>query len=107
MAEIAGMSETELRRTDRASGWRRPSDGAAQLAGSSATPRSRVACRESTMWRWIARGAPPSRAPRGVVASERAVELLLQWRGNVAAVHRQLRDEGEAGAVAADAGAGV
>ena len=47
------------------------------------------------MWRWIARGAPPSRAPGGVVASERAVELLLQWRGNVAAVYRQLRDEGE------------
>jgi putative transposase len=47
------------------------------------------------MWRWIAHGGPPSRAPRGVVASERAVELLLQWRGNVAAVHRQLGDEGE------------
>ena len=27
---------------------------------------------------------------------ERAVELLLSWRGNVAAVHRQLAEEGEA-----------
>ena len=47
------------------------------------------------MWRWIARGGPPSRPGRGVVPSERAVELLLAWRGNVAAVHRQLQDEGE------------
>ena len=30
-----------------------------------------------------------------MLASERAVELLLQWRGNVAAVHRQLLAEGE------------
>src|SRR5450755_4738601 len=56
-----------------------------------------VACGvvESTMWRWIARGGPTPRVRRGVVPSERAVELLLQWRGNVAAVHRQLREEGE------------
>jgi hypothetical protein len=50
---------------------------------------------ESTMWRWITRGGPTPRARRGMVPSERAVELLLQWRGNVAAVHRQLREEGE------------
>jgi putative transposase len=50
---------------------------------------------ESTMWRWIASGGPPSRPHRGVVPSERAVELLLAWRGNVAAVHRQLVEEGE------------
>ena len=50
---------------------------------------------ERTMWRWIARGDPPSRSQSGVVPSERAVELLLAWRGNVAAVRRQLQDEGE------------
>src|SRR5450755_2762978 len=50
---------------------------------------------ESTMWRWIACGGPTPRPRRGVVASERAVELLLAWRGNVAAVHRQLVEEGE------------
>ena len=48
------------------------------------------------MWRWIATGGPPARASRGWVPSERAVELLLSWRGNVAAVHRQLAEEGEA-----------
>lgn len=50
---------------------------------------------ESTMWRWIACGGPPSRPRSGVFPSERAVELLLAWRGNVAAVHRQLVEEGE------------
>jgi putative transposase len=50
---------------------------------------------ERTMWRWIAGGGPSVRTGRGVVANERAVELLLQWRGNVAATHRQLRDESE------------
>jgi putative transposase len=50
---------------------------------------------ERTMWRWIAESGPPARPRRGVVASERAVELLLAWRGNVAAVHRQLVEEGE------------
>jgi putative transposase len=50
---------------------------------------------ERTMWRWIARGGPTPRPQRGVVPSDRAVELLLGWRGNVAAVHRQLMEEGE------------
>jgi putative transposase len=50
---------------------------------------------ERTMWRWIAEGGPPARPRCGVVPSERAVELLLAWRGNVAAVHRQLMEEGE------------
>src|SRR5450755_532382 len=50
---------------------------------------------ESTMWRWIACGGPTPRPRRGVVPSERAVELLLAWRGNVAAVHRQLMEEGD------------
>lgn len=50
---------------------------------------------ESTMWRWIARGGPTPRPSGGVVPSERAVELLLAWRGNIAAVHRQLLEEGE------------
>ncbi|MGH3261574.1 MAG: DDE-type integrase/transposase/recombinase, partial [Trebonia sp.] len=50
---------------------------------------------ERTMWRWIACGGPPSRPRTGVGPSERAVELLLEWRGNVAAVHRQLIEESE------------
>jgi putative transposase len=50
---------------------------------------------ERTMWRWISDGGPRSRPRRGVVAGDRAVELLLEWRGNVAAVHRQLVEEGE------------
>jgi putative transposase len=50
---------------------------------------------ERTLWRWIARGGPPVRASRGMMLSDRAVELLLAWRGNVAATHRQLCEEGE------------
>ena len=50
---------------------------------------------ERTMWRWIAESGPPARPRLGVLPSDRAVELLLAWRGNVAAVHRQLVEEGE------------
>ena len=106
MDEITGMSETELRRqiVERLASAKHTAPLSCRLVRDAA-----VACgvSERTMWRWIARGDPPVRAPRGVVASERAVELLLQWRGNVAAVHRQLRDEGETVPCAADAGAGV
>ena len=91
MDEITGMSETELRRqiVERLAAAKRTAPLSRRLVRDAA-----AACGvgESTMWRWIACGAPPSRAPRGVVASERAVELLLQWRGNVAAAHRQLLD---------------
>ena len=93
MDEITGMSETELRRqiVERLATAKHTAPLSRQLVRDAA-----AACGvgESTMWRWIACGGPPSRAPRGVVASERAVELLLQWRGNVAAAHRQLLAEG-------------
>lgn len=50
---------------------------------------------ERTVWRWVRAGgyAPPCRA--GWRLSEHALELYYQWRGNVAAVHRQLVAEGE------------
>ena len=93
MAEIACVSEVELRRqiVERLAAAKHAAPLSRRLVRDAA-----AACGvgESTMWRWIACGGPRSRAPRGVVASERAVELLLLWRGNVAAVHRQLRDEG-------------
>jgi hypothetical protein len=94
MGEITGGSQAEL--------WCSIAErlAAAQKSAPLSRPLVRqaaVACgvAESTMWRWIARGGPTPRVRRGVVASERAVELLVQWRGNVAAVHRQLREEGE------------
>ncbi len=93
MDEITGMSETELRRqiVERLAAAKHAAPLSRRLVRDAA-----AACGvgESTMWRWIACGAPPSRTPGGVVASERAVELLLQWRGNVAAAHRQLLAEG-------------
>ena len=80
MAEIACVSEVELRRMI-----------VQRLAAAHATaPLSCGVVRdaaltwgvsERTMWRWIARGHPAVRVPRGALASERAVELLLQWRG--------------------------
>ncbi|MGO9900693.1 MAG: hypothetical protein ACLP0J_13605 [Solirubrobacteraceae bacterium] len=95
MDETAGMSETELRRQI-----------VEQLASAKHTaPLSRrlvrdaaAACGvgESTMWRWIACGAPPSRAPGGVVASDRAVYLrhVARFRGECyEADHKQLSIE--------------
>jgi len=94
MDEITGMSETELRRqiVERLAAAKHTAPLSRRLVRDAAAV---CGVGESTMWRWIACGAPPARAPGGVVASERAVELLLLWRGNVAAVCRQLRDEGE------------
>jgi putative transposase len=94
MDEIAGVSETQLCRqiVERLAATRRTAPLSRRLLRDAA-----AACgvAERTMWRWIARGSPPTRGGHGLVASERAVELLLQWRGNVAAVHRQLGEEGE------------
>lgn len=42
------------------------------------------------MWRWLRRGGVPRRASQAWRPTERALDLLVQWRGNVAAVHRQL-----------------
>jgi putative transposase len=94
MAEIARVSELELRRmiVQRLAAAHAIGALSCQLVRDAA-----VACGvcERTMWRWIARGGLPSGARRGVVVSERAVELLLEWRGNVAAAHGQLLAEGE------------
>jgi putative transposase len=94
MGEVTGGSQAELRCSivERLAAAQKSGPLSRRLVRDAA-----VACgaAESTMWRWIARGGPTPRARRGVVPSERAVELLLQWRGNVAAVHRQLRAEGE------------
>ena len=94
MGEIVGGSQAELRCgiVERLAAAQKSAPLSRQLVREAAGA-SGVA--ERTMWRWIARGGPAVRARRGVVPSERAVELLLQWRGNVAAVHRQLREEGE------------
>ncbi len=95
MAEITRASDVELRE--------RIVEQLAAAAKSASLSRrlvreAAVACgvSERTLWRWIARGGPPGRVSRGWVPCERAVELLLSWRGNVAAVHRQLAEEGEA-----------
>jgi putative transposase len=94
MDEITGMSETELRRqiVERLASAKHTASLSCRVVRDAA-----VACgvSERTMWRWIARGDPAVRGLRGVVVSERAVELLLQWRGNLAAAHRQLLAEGE------------
>jgi putative transposase len=94
MSEITGGSPAELRSSivERLAAARKSAPLSRRLVREAA-----AACgvAESTMWRWIARGGPTPRAGRGVVPSERAVELLLQWRGNVAAVHRQLMEEAE------------
>lgn len=48
-----------------------------------------------TVYRWLSQGERRPRGHRaGWVLPERAFELLVQWRGNVAAVHRQLLAEG-------------
>src|ERR1035438_6761704 len=90
--EITPVSEVELRRTivERLSAAQKLAPLSCQLVRDAA---SACGVAESTMWRWISQGGPPARAPHGVVASERAVELLLKWRGNVAAAHRQLGEE--------------
>jgi putative transposase len=94
MDEIAGGSQAELRCSivERLAAAQRSAPLSRRLVREAA-----AACgvAERTMWRWIARGGPALRAGRGVVPSQRAVELLLAWRGNVAAVHRQLREESE------------
>ena len=94
MGELTGGSQAELRCgiVERLAAAQKSAPLSRRLVGEAA-----AACgvAESTMWRWIARDGPPSRPRRGVVPSERAVELLLVWRGNVAAVHRQLVEEGE------------
>jgi putative transposase len=94
MVEVARASEVELRRTivERLSAAQKLAPLSCQLVRDAA---SACGVAESTMWRWISQGRAPVRAPGGVVASERAVELLLKWRGNVAAAHRQLAEEGE------------
>ena len=94
VAEIACVSELELRRMIV---QRLAAAHATGPLGCRVVRDAAVACgvSERTMWRWIARGDLLVRGSRGVLASERAVELLLQWRGNVAAVHRQLLAEGE------------
>lgn len=50
---------------------------------------------ERTLWRWLQRGQIPQRAPWAWTPTARTTELLERWRGNVAAVHRQLVEEGE------------
>lgn len=50
---------------------------------------------ERTVWRWRQRGEVPRRSSRGWMPSERTLELLVAWRGNIAAVHRQLVEDGE------------
>jgi putative transposase len=94
MGEVLCGSQAELRCSivERLAAAQKSAPLSRRLVGEAA-----AACGVSvrTMWRWIACGGPPARPRRGVVASERAVELLLAWRGNVAAVHRQLVEEGE------------
>ena len=94
MSELMGGSQAELRSAvvERLAGAQKSSPLSRRLVGEAA-----VACgvSERTMWRWIACGRPSARPRRGVVASDRAVELLLAWRGNVAAAQRQLVAEGE------------
>jgi putative transposase len=94
MGEITAASQAELRRSivERLAAAQKSAPLSRRLVQEAA---SACGVSKSTMWRWIARGGPTPRARRGVVPSERAVELLLQWRGNVAAVSRQLREEGE------------
>jgi putative transposase len=94
MGEILCGSQAELRRSivERLAAAQKSAPLSRRLVRDAAAA-SGVA--ESTMWRWIASGGPPRRPRRGAVPSERAVELLLAWRGNVAAVHRQLVEEGE------------
>ena len=94
MAEITRACDAELRRTlvERLSAAQKVAPVSCQLVRDAA---SACGVAERTMWRWIATGGPPARVARGAVPNERAVELLLQWRGNVAAVHRQLCEEGE------------
>ncbi len=76
MAETVCASQVELRReiVERLAAAKHGAPLSRRLVRDAA-----AACGvgESTMWRWIACGGPPSRAPRGVVASERAVELEL------------------------------
>ena len=94
MGERTSGSQAELRSTvvERLAATQKSAPLSRRLVGEAA-----VACgvSERTMWRWIACGGPPPRQSRGIVAGERAAELLLAWRGNVAAVHRQLVEEGE------------
>ena len=95
MAEITRTCDVELRRTlvERLSAAQKVAPVSCQLVRDAA---SACGVAERTMWRWIATGGPPAPVARGAVPNDRAVELLLQWRGNVAAVHRQLAEEGEA-----------
>lgn len=94
MGELMGGSQAELRSNvvERLAAVQKSAPLSRRLVREAA-----AACgvSERTMWRWIARAGPMSRPSRGVVPSERAVELLLAWRGNVAAVHRQLREDDE------------
>jgi putative transposase len=94
MGEVAGGSQAELRCriVERLAAAQSSAPLSRHVVGEAA---GACGVSERTMWRWIERGGPPVRAARGVVATERVVELLLAWRGNVAAVHRQLREEGE------------
>jgi predicted DNA-binding transcriptional regulator AlpA len=79
MGEFTGGSQTELRCAivERLAAAKKSAPLSRRLVGEAA-----AACgvAQSTMWRWIACGAPPSRPRHGVVPSERAVELLLQVR---------------------------
>lgn len=94
MGEVTGGSQAELRSSvvERLAAAQRSAPLSRRLVGEAA---GACGVSERTMWRWIACGGPTPRARRGAVPSQRAVELLLAWRGNVAAVHRQLREEGE------------
>ena len=94
MGELAVGSQPELRSrvVERLAAAQKSAPLSRRLVGEAA-----AACgvSERTMWRWVNEGDSPARPRVGVVPSERAVELLLAWRGNVAAVHRQLVEEGE------------
>jgi putative transposase len=50
---------------------------------------------ERTIRRWLQRGQIPQRASWAWTPTARTTDLLERWRGNVAAVHRQLVEEGE------------
>jgi putative transposase len=94
MDEVAGGSQSELRSTvvERLAAAQKSAPLSRRLVREVA-----AACEvsERTMWRWVTEGGPPARPRVGAVPSDRAIELLLAWRGNVSAVHRQLVEEGE------------
>jgi len=50
---------------------------------------------ERTVWRWIKVGGYAPVVPDSWEITERAHALYVEWRGNVAAVHRELVREGE------------